>query len=224
MFSMLIPKENFWRKFNKLLNLDTLYDFLKSKFQNEALDVRRIFKCLLLKTYYEIPDEKLIDEVDANMVYKYFLEYDLTEFSDIELSEIQSFKSEQIEKDEEDVINRIIHSTISLATKLEKDTSNLIGDISKFKYRDYLNDVLKRYFSSKDKIYEDINFEDEKQIDNSINMLKEYSLNRTSNENSLTNVDYLIELLLLLKHKNANLTLQEVAIIIIHNMKEIIEL
>lgn len=85
-----IPEDNFWRKLNKICDFNSIREFLK-KYSPIEDDHIKLFKCLLLKSYYKISTEDLLRKLDSDMTFKYFLGYDLTEIPSIEGFTIDSF-------------------------------------------------------------------------------------------------------------------------------------
>ena len=80
LYDILIPQDNKWRRMKEELDFSFVYDFLEDSYSNKrgrtAIDVVVMFKLLMLKTESGLSDEGLIEMVNVNMEYKYFLGLD----------------------------------------------------------------------------------------------------------------------------------------------------
>ena len=79
LYDILIPKNNKWRRMKEELDFSFVYDFLEDSYSKKrgrtAIDAVVMFKLLMLKTESGLSDEGLVEMVNVNMEYKYFLEY-----------------------------------------------------------------------------------------------------------------------------------------------------
>lgn len=124
LYQTLIPEDNFWKKLNKMVDFKAIGELLKDKYETTKgkteKDTVKTFKLLLLKLYYELSDEDLIEKSQTDLVFKYFLELDFLETSKVDASLLKTFRRERISINDE-VIKRLIDMTLSLG----KETKHL---------------------------------------------------------------------------------------------------
>lgn len=65
--------------------------FKKSDSTEDEEQTVRLFKCLLLKTYYELSDEDLVEKIVTDMTFRFFLDLDPVGIDSIALSDLTSF-------------------------------------------------------------------------------------------------------------------------------------
>lgn len=79
LYDTLIPKDNFWRQLNNMIDFSFVADVLKDKYSSTIgktdEDIIRIFKYFLLKSYFKLSDKGLIKTTIPDMLFKYFLGY-----------------------------------------------------------------------------------------------------------------------------------------------------
>lgn len=79
LYELLIPKDNFWRQLNDMVDFSFVVTMLKDKYSSTmgrtAEDVIRMFKYLLLKSYFKLSDRGLVERTMTDMLFKYFLGY-----------------------------------------------------------------------------------------------------------------------------------------------------
>jgi hypothetical protein len=60
LYNILIPKENFWKQLNDMIDFSFVVDMIKDKYSSTmgrtAEAVIRMFKYLLLKSYFKLSD------------------------------------------------------------------------------------------------------------------------------------------------------------------------
>ena len=79
----LVPKDNFYRQLEERLDLRFLYDFVSSFYSEigrPSIDPVVFFKLQLIDFFEGIRSERqLIETVNVNLAYRWFIGYDLTE-------------------------------------------------------------------------------------------------------------------------------------------------
>ena len=122
LYDILIPKENFWRQLNDMIDFSFVIDMLKDKYSSTmgrtAEDVIRLFKFLLLKSYFKLSDRGLIERTMTDMLFKYFLDYNPEEIKLIDSSLLTVFRRERLIDNDENLMDKLIEKTVELA--LEK--------------------------------------------------------------------------------------------------------
>lgn len=122
LYDILIPKENFWRQLNDMIDFSFVVDMLKDKYSSTmgrtAEDVIRMFKFLLLKSYFKLSDRGLIERTMTDMLFKYFLGYNPEETKLIDSSLLTVFRRERLIDNDENLMDKLIEKTVELA--LEK--------------------------------------------------------------------------------------------------------
>lgn len=124
LYDLLIEKNNFWRQLKEMVDFSFIYDELKEKYSStmgrKAEDVIRMFKYLLLKTYYKLYDRDLIARTRTDMLFKYFLYYLPEEVNLIDASLLTVFRRERLsnkENEEEttNLMDKLIAKTVEIA-------------------------------------------------------------------------------------------------------------
>lgn len=71
LYNILISEDNFWRQLNDMIDFSFVYEILKNKYSStmgrNAEDVTRMFKYLLLKSYFKLSDRGLIERTKTDM-------------------------------------------------------------------------------------------------------------------------------------------------------------
>ena len=121
LYDLLIDKDNFWRQLNDLIDYSFVYDVLKDKYSTTmgrtAEDVIRMFKYLLLKTYFKISDRGLVERTKTDLLFKYFLGYNPEETQLINPSLLTVFRRERLIDNDENLMDILIAKTVELAIK-----------------------------------------------------------------------------------------------------------
>ena len=98
LYDILIKEDNFWRQLNDMVDFSFVVDMLKDKYSSTmgrpSEDVIRMFKYLLLKSYFKLSDRGLIDRTMTDMLFKYFLGYEPEETELIDPSLLTVFRRE----------------------------------------------------------------------------------------------------------------------------------
>jgi len=116
LYDLIVPKDNLLRKTNELIDFTFVYDELVDKYcQNNGRNAEspiRMFKCLLLKTIYNISDVDVVERSRFDMSFKYFL--DMTPEEDvINPSSLTKFRKLRLK--DTDLLNLLISKTVSIA-------------------------------------------------------------------------------------------------------------
>lgn len=126
LYDILIPADNFWRQLNNMVDFTFVYEQLKEKYSSTmgrtAEDVIRMFKYLLLKSYFELSDRGLVERTRTDMLFKYFLGYNPEDTKLIDPSLLTKFRRERLSSTEEDpaktsteLMDKLIQKTVELA-------------------------------------------------------------------------------------------------------------
>ena len=122
LYNILISEDNFWRQLNDMIDFSFVYEILKNKYSStmgrNAEDVTRMFKYLLLKSYFKLSDRGLIERTKTDMLFKYFLGYSPEETNLINPSLLTVFRRERLVDEDENLMDKLIEKTVQLA--LEK--------------------------------------------------------------------------------------------------------
>lgn len=122
LYDILIPENNFWKQLNDMIDFSFVVDMLKDKYSSTmgrtAEDVIRMFKFLLLKSYFKLSDRGLIERTMTDMLFKYFLGYNPEETKLIDPSLLTVFRRERLIDNDENLMDKLIEKTVELA--LEK--------------------------------------------------------------------------------------------------------
>lgn len=119
LYELLIKEDNFWRQLNEMVDFSFVVEMLKNKYSSTmgrtAEDVIRMFKYLLLKSYYKLSDRGLIERTMTDMLFKYFLDYSPEETKLIDSSLLTVFRRERLKDDDENLMDKLIEKTVELA-------------------------------------------------------------------------------------------------------------
>ena len=123
LYEMLIDKDNIWREINEKVDFSFVYEELKENYSSTmgrtAEEIIRMFKYLLLKSYYKISDRELIRRTKTDLEFKYFLGYEVEEKKFIDPSLLTKFRKDRIKSQEvsENLMDKLIKKTVELAVK-----------------------------------------------------------------------------------------------------------
>ncbi len=122
LYDILITEDNFWRQLNDMVDFSFVIELLKDKYSSTmgrtAEDVIRMFKYLLLKSYFKLSDRGLVERTMTDMLFKYFLGYEPEETKLIDPSLLTVFRRERLIDNDENLMDKLIEKTVELA--LEK--------------------------------------------------------------------------------------------------------
>ena len=122
LYDIVIDKDNFWKQLNDMVDFSFVYDELKNKYSSTmgrtCEDVIRMFKYLLLKSYFKLSDRGLVERTKTDLLFKYFLGYDPEETKLINPSLLTVFRRERLKDEERNLMDKLINKTVEIA--LEK--------------------------------------------------------------------------------------------------------
>lgn len=122
LYDILIKPDNFWKQLNDMIDFSFVVDMIKDKYSSTmgrtAEDVIRMFKYLLLKSYFKLSDRGLIERTITDLLFKYFLGYDPEETKLIDPSLLTVFRRERLIDNDVNLMDKLIEKTVELA--LEK--------------------------------------------------------------------------------------------------------
>ena len=82
LYDIIIKPDNFWKQLNDIVDFSFVYEELKDKYSSTmgrtCEDIIRMFKYLLLKSYFKLSDRCLIERTKTDLLFKYFLDAKLT--------------------------------------------------------------------------------------------------------------------------------------------------
>lgn len=120
-YDLVIEPDNFWRQLNDLVDFSFIYEELENKYSSTmgrtCEDIIRMFKFLLLKSYFKLSDRGLIERTRTDLLFKYFLGYDPEETNLIDSSLLTVFRRERLKDEEENLMDKLINKTVELALK-----------------------------------------------------------------------------------------------------------
>ena len=77
LYDILIKPDNFWKQLNDMVDFSFVYENLKDKYSSTmgrtSEDVIRMFKYLLLKSYFKLSDRGLVERAQTDLLFKYLL-------------------------------------------------------------------------------------------------------------------------------------------------------
>lgn len=122
LYEILIKEDNFWRQLNEMVDFSFVYEELKDKYSSTmgrtCEDIIRMFKFLLLKSYFKLSDRGLVERTETDLLFKYFLGYEPEETKIINPSLLTVFRRERLKNEEENLMDKLINKTVKIA--LEK--------------------------------------------------------------------------------------------------------
>ena len=122
LYDIVIKPDNFWKQLNDMIDFSFVYDELKDKYSSTmgrtCEDIVRMFKYLLLKSYFKLSDRGLVERTQTDLLFKYFLGYDPEETRLINPSLLTVFRRERLRDEEENLMDKLINKTVEIA--LEK--------------------------------------------------------------------------------------------------------
>ena len=134
LYDILIEEDNFWRQLNEIVDFSFVVEMLKDKYSTTmgrtSEDVIRMFKYLLLKTYYKLSDRGLVERTRTDMLFKYFLDYEPEETKLIDASLLTVFRRERLIDNDTNLMDKLISKTVEIAIEkgLVETKNKLIVD------------------------------------------------------------------------------------------------
>ena len=122
LYDIVIKPNNFWKQLNDMVDFSFVYEELKDKYSSTmgrtCEDIIRMFKYLLLKSYFKLSDRGLVERTETDLLFKYFLGYDPEETKLINPSLLTVFRRERLKDEENNLMDKLINKTVEIA--LEK--------------------------------------------------------------------------------------------------------
>mgnify|MGYP002626977502 CR=1 FL=1 len=122
LYDIVIKPNNFWKQLSDMIDFSFVYEELKDKYSSTmgrtCEDIIRMFKYLLLKSYFKLSDRGLVERTETDLLFKYFLGYDPEETKLINPSLLTVFRRERLKDEEENLMDKLINKTVEIA--LEK--------------------------------------------------------------------------------------------------------
>lgn len=122
LYDIVIKPDNFWKQLSDMVDFTFVYEELKDKYSSTmgrtCEDIIRMFKYLLLKSYFKLSDRGLVERTETDLLFKYFLGYDPEETKLINPSLLTVFRRERLKDEEENLMDKLINKTVEIA--LEK--------------------------------------------------------------------------------------------------------
>lgn len=123
LYDLIVPKDNMLRQINELVDFTFVLEELKNKYcldnGRNAVPPIRMFKYLLLKSFFDLSDVDVVERSKYDMSFKYFLDM-APEESVINSSSLTKFRKLRL-KDVE-LLDMLINKTVEIA--LEKELIN----------------------------------------------------------------------------------------------------
>ena len=121
LYDIVIKPDNFWKQLNDMVDFSFVYEELKDKYSSTmgrtCEDIIRMFKYLLLKSYFKLSDRGLIERAQTDLLFKYFLGYDPEETKLINPSLLTVFRRERLKDEEDNLMDKLINKTVEIALK-----------------------------------------------------------------------------------------------------------
>ena len=122
LYDIVIKSDNLWRQLNDMVDFSFVYEELKDKYSSTmgrtCEDIIRMFKYLLLKSYFKLSDRGLVERTETDLLFKYFLGYAPEETKLINPSLLAVFRRERLKDEDENLMDKLISKTVEIA--LEK--------------------------------------------------------------------------------------------------------
>ena len=135
LYDILIDTDNIWREIKENVDFSFVFNKLKDCYSADlgrtSEDVIRMFKYLLLKSFYKISDRELIRRTKTDLEFKFFLDYDVEEENFIDPSLLTKFRRTRIKTQDKanDLLEELIKITVEMALDagvIKKDTKIII--------------------------------------------------------------------------------------------------
>ena len=119
LYNIIIKPDNFWKQLSDMVDFSFVYEELKDKYSSTmgrtCEDVIRMFKYLLLKSYFKLSDRGLVERTETDLLFKYFLGYEPEETKLINPSLLTVFRRERLKDEEENLMDKLINKTVEIA-------------------------------------------------------------------------------------------------------------
>lgn len=105
-----------------MVDFSFVYEELKDKYSSTMRrtceDIIRMFKYLLLKSYFKLSDRDLVERTQTDLLFKYFLGNTLEETKLINSRLLTVFRRERLKDGEDNLMDKLINKIVEIA--LEK--------------------------------------------------------------------------------------------------------
>ena len=119
LYDILIKPDNFWKQLNDMVDFSFVYEELRDKYSStmgrRCEDIIRMFKFLLLKSYFKLSDRGLVERTETDLLFKYFLGYEPEETKLINPSLLTVFRRERLKDSDENLMDKLINKTVEIA-------------------------------------------------------------------------------------------------------------
>ena len=78
-------------------------------------DIIRMYKYLLLKSYFKLSDRGLVERTQSDLLFKYFLGYEPEEKKLINPRLLTVFRRERLKDEDENLMDKLINKTVEIA-------------------------------------------------------------------------------------------------------------
>ena len=119
-YDLVVPKDNMLRQINELVDFSFVLEELKTKYclnnGRNAVPPVRMFKYLLLKSFFDLSDNDVVERSKYDMSFKYFLDM-APEASVINPSSLTKFRRLRLQ--DMNLLDLLIQKTVEIALKKE---------------------------------------------------------------------------------------------------------
>lgn len=119
LYNIVVKPDNFWRQLNDMVDFSFIYEELKDNYSSNmgrtCEDIVRMFKYLLLKSYFKLSDRGLVERAETDLLFKYFLGYAPEETKLINPSLLTVFRRERLKVNEKNLMDKLINKTVEIA-------------------------------------------------------------------------------------------------------------
>ena len=119
LYDILISEDNFWRRLNSEVDFSFINDEIQTNYSltmgRPSEYTERMFKFLLLKTYYNLSDRDLVERAKTDMAFKFFLGYNPEDTKLIDPSLLTVFRRQRLKSNEDNLLDKLIKTTVQIA-------------------------------------------------------------------------------------------------------------
>lgn len=116
LYNLIVPKDNMLRQINEMVDFSFVYEELATNYCLDngrgAIDPVRMFKCLLLKSIFELSDVDVVERSKYDMSFKYFLEIN-PEAPVIDPSSLTKFRKLRLKNS--NLLDLLINKSVEIA-------------------------------------------------------------------------------------------------------------
>src|SRR5699024_8274808 len=119
-YDLVVPKDNFLRRLNELIDFSFVYDVLNDKYCHtngrNVIDPIRMFTYLLLKSIFDLSDVDIVERSKYDMSFKFFLDMAPEESVNEPISLIKFLK---LRLKELNLLDMLINTTVKIVIEKE---------------------------------------------------------------------------------------------------------